>query len=140
MGVQGLQHRNDDGLTLLHIAAGADEESKVEFLLTHGLKPHVKSPDGATPLMYCALRNSPGVMRMLLQYMRGQGLDETDQSGRTALHYAMAQNTPDNVLALRTLLLAGANPTSVDEKGRTPRIKAEKNGFVACVSIFDVSM
>lgn len=72
--------------------------------------------------------------------MRGQGLDETDQSGRTALHYAMAQNTPDNVLALQTLLLAGANPTFVDEKGRTPRAKAEKNGFVACVSMFDVSM
>lgn len=140
MGAQGLQQRNDNGDTLLHIAAAADEESTAEFLLTHGLTPNVKTPDGAIPLMYCALRNSPGVMQVLLQYMRGQGLDEKDQSGRTALHYAFFHNTPDHMQAVRTLLLAGANPSVVDDRGRTPRAQAERKAFVACVSIFEVSM
>jgi ankyrin repeat protein len=68
--------------------------------------------------------------------MGTQGLDERDNLGCTALHCA-AQKGHKKVVKL--LLLAGADPTIMNNEGRTPRGVAKTMKHRECVQVFEVS-
>lgn len=126
----------DAGMTALHRAAMGGHEKVVAFLLAKGAQATTRNDSGQTPLFSAAGSGRLGMVRLLLQHMEGQGLEDQDEDGATALHSAAVGNAGEVV---RFLLLAGANPTARDNSGRTPRTLAEECGSSRCVAMFEVS-
>jgi ankyrin repeat protein len=138
-----LQERDGNGKSLLHHAIeGRKEDSHhmVTYLLSQGLLPNLRDNHGSTALMYAAMGISRGndmrSMQTLLEHMGGQGLDERNDAGRTALHFAVHHGRPANV---RALLLAGADPTIMDNQGRSPRATDAMRCGADCAVAFNVS-
>jgi ankyrin repeat protein len=133
MGDEALAERDDEGRTALHYAASEGREEMVAPLLAQA---NVKDQDGETPLMIAASQGHMGVVCRLLQVVRGQGLKERSENGRTALHLACWGGAEEVV---RALLLAGADTSVTDNKGMTPRRLAEARGHSKLVAVFEVS-
>jgi ankyrin repeat protein len=116
----------------------------VALLLDKGAHTNSRDDIGMTPLMLACNYGHRGVVKMLVQHMGDQGLDERSDCGWTALHYA-ANRGHDEVV--RFLLFAGADPTITDSRGRTPRALAEQNTNMErvrarrarCLAVFQVS-
>jgi ankyrin repeat protein len=131
------------GYTALHYATEEAAEELVALLLRKGAHANIRNQYGVTPLMSACINDNLGVVKMLVQHMWGQGLDDGDDDGWTALHYAAYWGREE---MLRCLLLAGADPSITDNEGRTPRASAEENqhderigeGRVRSVDIFQV--
>jgi ankyrin len=144
LGTQALQERDGEGRSLLHIAIGRENcyrrEDAVPYLLSEGLVPNLRDNQGETALMYAAMGISTGpdmeIMQTLLDYMGGEGLDERNNEGWTALHFAVNHGRPANV---RALLVAGADPTIMDNQGRTPREIEGVRYQNQCAASFSVS-
>jgi ankyrin repeat protein len=131
------------GNTALHYAAGRGYEEVLALLLRKGTHASSRDHQGMTPLLWVCVHGHLGMVKMLVQHMKGQGLNEESEDGWTALHYAAYWGHEEVV---RLLLLAGADPTITDNEGRTPRALAEENDdseFVReararCVAVFQV--
>jgi ankyrin repeat protein len=106
---QGLDERDRDGFTALYHAAVYGHESVVAILLSKRAQANISGRDGMTPLMGASMNNHPGVVRMLVQHMEGQGLEERDRSGNTALFHAARWGHNEIV---NLLLSQGAQVTS----------------------------
>jgi ankyrin repeat protein len=123
LGPQALHQVDPRRGSLLHIALGAlwmmSEEDMVMYLLSKGPWPTVRDKNRETALMCGARCASITVLRRLLEHTTGQGLNDRSTDGKTALHCAVVRDRPENV---RALLLAGADPTIVDTRQRTPRM------------------
>jgi ankyrin repeat protein len=122
LGPQALHEVDPMRGSLLHIALGGfgrRSEKMTMYLLSKGACPTVANGHGATPLMCAAGWASIQVLRRVLEHAAGQGLNDRSSSGMTALHHAVFFDRPENV---RALLLAGADPTIVDTRQRTPRM------------------
>jgi serine/threonine-protein phosphatase 6 regulatory ankyrin repeat subunit B len=134
-----------EGNTAMHYAATMGHEEVLALLLEKGAQANTRNDSGMTPLMGACDNVHLGVVELLLQHMRGQGLDERNDNGWTALHYAACWGHEEVV---RFLLLAGADPTITDNWGRTPRAIqiAEENRDMEtirerrarCVAVFEV--
>jgi ankyrin repeat protein len=133
------------GSTTLHYAALGEVEEVVAFLLAKGVHANSRDDGGVTPLMWACTSGNLCVVKMLYHHLGGQGLDEWDARGWTALHYATHCG---HVEVVRFLLLVGADPTITDNEGMTPRAIAEVNpyvetiaaGRVRCVAMFEVTL
>lgn len=133
MGDKGMAERDDGGRTALHYAA---QEGREEMVAPLHAQANVKDLEGVTPLMVAASLGHMGVMHRLLQVLRGQGLKERSENGRTALHLACWEGAEEIV---RALLLAGADTSVTDNKGMTPRRLAKARGHSKLVAVFEVS-
>ncbi|KAH3760330.1 centaurin, beta 5 [Pelomyxa schiedti] len=87
---------------LYHIAHGANVDMKFP-------------PNNQTPLIHAVIKHILPAAGLLIAF--SCNLDIVDDQNRTALHYAVEQNSQDLVLIL---LRAGATPTIVDCNGETP--------------------
>lgn len=116
-GGEGLEDRDDRGKTALRWAAEDGDAETVAFLLSQGAEANTRDRRGRTPLMDECVHSHTGVVQLLLQHMGGRGLDDTDNKGNTALHWAVTSNERE---ALRLLLLAGADPRITNRAGQTP--------------------
>jgi ankyrin repeat protein len=130
------------GNTALHYAAKRGYEEVVAVLLDKGAQANTGDYDDVTPLMCACVKGHLGVVKILV--MGVEGLQERSDNGWTALHFPACWGHGDVV---RFLLLAGADPTITDDRGRTPRALAEENantlriveGRARCVAVFQVS-
>jgi E3 ubiquitin-protein ligase XBAT32/33 len=120
-------------------AASEGHFEVVDLLLRSGAE--TSWADGTwrrTALMAACESGAPAVTRLVLQYTRAQALDETDDTGDTALWSACYSWCAGSV---RALLLAGADHTIVDNvMGDTPRQLAQRpeNPPNPCALVFEV--
>jgi ankyrin repeat protein len=141
-GGQGLTDTDDQGWTALHFAVKAGLGRPVDFLISKGAQANCKAGDGLTPLMMASWEGHMGGVRALLRHSNVQELNERKADGQTALHMACVMSPKDAEVGkeiVRALLLAGADPTVVDDEGDTPRAFAEADGYTEVVPMFEVS-
>jgi ankyrin repeat protein len=143
---QAVQETDNNGMTALHLAANGGHEEAVAFLISQGAQCSSRTVGGGiTALMLACGQGRLGVVYLLLQHMGPEALQERDVDGMTALHLACAKGHGEVV---RVLLLAGADPTVIDNWERTPRDIAEemdeeeeneeKGSRAGCVAAFEV--
>jgi ankyrin repeat protein len=138
-----LSATGDEGNTALHYAAVRGHEEVVALLLDKGAHANTRNQYTMTPLMRVCIYGRLGVVKMLVQHLEGEGLDERSDLGWTALHYAACGGHHEVV---RCLVLAGADPTITNDEGMTPRAIAEeynydeiiREGRARCVAVFQV--
>jgi ankyrin repeat protein len=135
-GGQGLNRRDGMGNTALHWAVRGGHAEAAAWLLRNGAGASIRNEDGMTPLMWVGEEGHLGTLQILLQEVGEQGLRERDVRGYTVLHHAAMM---DHVEAVQALLLAGADPTIKDNKGRTAQALAEEY-YDECADVFEVSM
>lgn len=109
--------RRGAGDTLLHVAAGRGHIDIVRYLLNLEMDPNIRAlrDDRRTPLHEASIEGHAVVIRRLVD--AGAEIDvRANDSGWTALHYAMKNN---RVEAIAELLELGADPTVQDKRGRS---------------------
>jgi ankyrin repeat protein len=148
---EGLEARDEQGKTVLQLAVYDGSHVILALLLEHGAIASSKDGNGVTPLMNAALGDSLTSVQLLIQHVGEQGLQERDQKGRTALHYAIARFCrvmPGSAEArhcdfpslamVQVLLEAGVDPSITDRAGRTPRALAMEIGLQRCGRMCEV--
>lgn len=131
-------NRDDSGVTALHLAAQGGHEEVVAVLLNSGAHSTRRCERGAIALQGSCINGHLGVVRQLLQSMRGSGLDDRSNGdyGCTALYAACLLG---HVEILKTLLHEGADYTIADVNGRTPRQLVEESRDMECSVLLEVS-
>ncbi|KKK19551.1 hypothetical protein AOCH_007091 [Aspergillus ochraceoroseus] len=108
MRIEDVNKYDDDGNSLLHLAARENFVSAAKFLLSAGAHPSAHMGPGArdpntTPLLLASRQGNLAIARMLLDH--GASVHEWDWSGVSALHYA---SEAGHAQIVRLLLDSGA--------------------------------
>ncbi|KAI8850331.1 ankyrin repeat-containing domain protein [Chytridium lagenaria] len=116
--------KDNQGYNSLHLAAHAGHAMMLIYLVAVGVD--VNSPDtmGRTALMWTAYQgNSPESMDAVIK--QKAGLDVTDSTGYTALHWAIISH---HLNFAKKLIEAGATMDIKDPEGKTPADWAKERG------------
>jgi ankyrin repeat protein len=114
-GKQVLEETDHYGRGAVHYAAEEGHEEVLHFLLSQGAQANCRDDfDMYTPLMLGAARGKVGTVKMLVQHLGRQVLEEMDGRGQTALFRAAGKEM------VAFLLSQGADVHSKDKGGQTP--------------------
>eukprot|EP00249_Psilotum_nudum_P029227 c39701_g1_i1 orf=79-825(+) len=120
---------NEDGRSLLHVAAAAGHEQIVSIfcqrLEASEVAMNSGDEEGWTPLHSAVSSGLWAVVEILLQ--AGADVSIANKGGRTALHYAASKG---HVQIAQTLIEHGAKINSKDKVGCTPFHRAASAGHV----------
>lgn len=120
MGPQGLE--DESGKMAVHQAAEGGRAEIMAFLLGRGEAAGTRGDEcHMTPLMLASLHGHEEVVQMLHHHLGGQGLEDVNDDGMTALHLA-AHIGHHEVVAF--LCSVGAQANTRDVRGRTPLMEA----------------
>jgi ankyrin repeat protein len=132
-----VQHLGQQGMDAAHTAtmglryaARAGQKSMVKYLLGEGAQLKGDRGHDWTALIEASARGHLGVVQMLVEHMGGQGLEERDRMGNTALYHAARWGHKEVV---GFLLSQGAQTTKPDLWGRTALICASMKGHLGVV-------
>ena len=147
--------KDEDGKTLLFVAAEKNKHQSLEELLSMGANPDLPDGRGRLPLFFAIDKGNTDTAKQLIPFANPHA---TDSDGRNALHIAARKDAPEIVTALAArgisldakdtegktplfiaaeknkhqsleeLLSTGANPDIPDERGRLPLIHAIREG------------
>lgn len=129
-----LRLRDRLGRSPLHWSTGnPSTECLVWLLRQRGADPNETAADGMTPLMYAASHDRPYHVKKLLGF--GGDLEEKDQSGKTAFHWAVQRK---GAKALGDILTLGATFYR-DHQGRTVAHRVgERGGLPALQTVLQL--
>lgn len=123
-----VEKRDEDGCTLLHLAAIDQSVEVINYLLDKGAEVDAKSNEEYTPLQLAATRNPDvGVVAALIQ--AGADVNVKANTGCNSLHYA-AMSGFGQVERIELLLKNNADIESRENGGKTPlmwAVSSEKN-------------
>ncbi len=123
-----LNHKDNDGQTLLHLASNQGDTGAVTFLLDQdGIEVDIQDNQGRTALMLAARGGCKDIVCLLLT--KNAQIDVCDTQSKTALHLAQetAMEDPDNknlqviIESLRALHQASNQPFTEKEKTFTEK-------------------
>lgn len=121
-----LDHHNENGESLLHLAARGNCADWVAFLLDKGLDVNERDGSGETPLHETTFTDCAGAAEVLIK--RGADINARNSSGITPTFWCASYDSP-NVLKL--LLDAGVDPNepavSQESVDSDPQFENEKN-------------
>jgi ankyrin repeat protein len=125
---------NDEGATLLMLAAGAGHIKMVEMLIAKGAKVDATDARGWTALMkalfnYEQNRGFPDVVSALIE--AGADIEHQVSYGTRPLMIAAGYGEASVV---EVLLAAGADTAAMNEGGRTAKIMAETKDYVEVIN------
>jgi ankyrin repeat protein len=123
-----LDQKDLQGWTTLHHAAYRGRIEVVDLLLSKGAQVQSKDATGRTPLMLAANRGHLAALSVLIKAMHGEGLDEKDEQGWTALHHAVSM-AYRSLKVVHRLLDKGARPDAKDHRGVSVLMLAAKGGY-----------
>ena len=106
----------DPSYTPLHAAAIAGDANRIKQLLERGEDPNVRGSDGLAPVFFVFFHSHNQAAKNSLLNANIE-VDARDPYGRTALFYATAWGTAEDVA---TLLEKVADPSVTDNDGNTP--------------------
>jgi ankyrin repeat protein len=108
---------DENGQTALHLAASESNVLTVLKLLEKGANPNIFDKIGRSPL-HVAAHNTAHitVIDLLLAHPKVK-VDDVNEYGKTALHYAVYRSY---VIAVKHLINKGANPNILSKKGVSP--------------------
>ncbi|CAB0037279.1 unnamed protein product [Trichogramma brassicae] len=127
-----LEHDHDPNLrwpknndTPLHLALGTWDDKginreMVELLLVTGADPNAANEQGIRPLLLCVGHRTrgPDFLESMFRFSKRRvEIDAPDESGDTALHWALRRG---HGTVAKFLLRKGANPNAVNKRGLTP--------------------
>ena len=118
--------RDNHGKTLLHHAAGIDNEDNEAIIQTYldlGVQVNSQDHDGRTPIFQAAEWKNPAVIEVLLK--AGARTDIVDVNGETLLHHAAFAANKSGAKIWKVLDL-GVQVNSQDHHGQTPIFRAIK--------------
>jgi serine/threonine-protein phosphatase 6 regulatory ankyrin repeat subunit B len=133
MGGGRVNAEDEEGSTALHLAASEGHAEVVSFLLSMGAVIDTVDVDTRTPLMSASVNGHVGVVRVLMEVMGKDELEETDGDEITALHLAADQGHEEVV---RVLLDKGAQTSCTDVEGMTPLMDGVSGGHLGVVKVF----
>ena len=130
-----INESDEDGTTCLHIAAGLDDETILEYFLKHGAYIDSVSSDGLTPLHIAAIWGKRENVNILLNY--GANVHQKDNDGCTAKMHASVSKVKGSQLC-NDFLANYLASTSLSNTKITPHSSGNNNSeaFVtACSSL-----
>jgi ankyrin repeat protein len=131
-GGEGLDAMDACGRTVLQLAVVGGHEAVVTFLLSQGAQAINAHRYGMTPFMMAAAGGHVGMVHTFLELQGGQGLVETDNTGKTALHCAVRGGHAE---AAALLLRNGAGASIRDANGRTPLMWIGESGRLGALQV-----
>ncbi|KAI9229740.1 MAG: ankyrin repeat-containing domain protein, partial [Piptocephalis tieghemiana] len=116
---------DSQGFNALHLAVHSSSPLLVLYLLLSPSCPPLDAVDAQrhTALMWATYQGDAVSLDLLLQY--GANINAQDATGFSALHWSASRHYGE---CSRRLLLAGADPRTREEKGRTPEDLAKEMG------------
>jgi ankyrin repeat protein len=113
-----LHAQDNEGIMPIHIAAATSEVNTWKFVQA-GADIKAQANDGRSPLHFAAGVAQSNVVGLLCKLYTEKSLpvDQRDETGRTALHYAICSGNSE---CAYYLLEAGANPNVKDKEGLKP--------------------
>jgi len=109
------------GMTVLHVIGQEDNPKMAELLISAGADVHAADEDGATPLFIASKKLVPVLVK------HGADVNARAHDGSTPLHAWASESDDTGALgSIKALLKAGADPTLVDQQGKTPADHAEE--------------
>jgi len=121
---------DDQGATLLSLAARAGELEVCRELIKHGADVDQVGWSGYTPLGAAAFAGHELVVRDLLR--AGAGLEVPSRNGQLPLHLAA---TSGQVRVVKMLLAAKADPKAFNQAGRHVMAEAALNGQIGVMAL-----
>lgn len=122
----------------LHLAIEATKLEIVALLLSASADPNAGNMAiglNSTPLQQAAYKNEPQILRLLVAGRAD--VQRRGKQGMTALHMAARGR---HLGMVSVLLNLGADPSILDDCGRTPRDLAARNGLDPIVILLDASL
>jgi uncharacterized protein len=117
-----LERLDRSGLSPLQVAAREGSSELVEALLAAGANPNTQAAThGQSALMLAALQGHVAVIQAMGFYKIA--IDQSDQDGNSALHYALRSETAA-LPCVDSLLKLGANAQRANRAGKTPEALA----------------
>lgn len=113
-----LHTRDNEGIMPIHIAAAISEVNTWKFIKA-GADLRAQANNGRNPLHFAAETAQSNTVGLLCKLHKEKSwpVDQRDETGRTALHYAACSGSSECVYQL---LQSGADPNMKDKKGLTP--------------------
>jgi ankyrin repeat protein len=132
VGPQALLETDEQGRMTVHVAADRGYEEMLTFLISEGAPANSRDYGGNTPLLWASYKGRTGVVQMLVQHIGKQAVQDTDNSGVTALHYAAIGGHEETAAFL---ISQGAECSSRTAAGGTPFMWACRVGRLGVVHL-----